>query len=500
MDKKLIIATIVLSIGAFMNVLDSTIVNVSLSHIAGDFAVAPSQGTWVITSYAVSEAIFLVLIGWLTKKFGRIRQYIWATFLFTVASVMCGIAPNFEFLIFARVMQGIVGASMVPLSQTLLLSIYPKEKKSLALGIWSMTVIVAPILGPIIGGWITDQLSWRWCFYINVPFGIISCIVVYKIFKKKMEAEELFNPKIDIIGLLLLVLGVGALQIFLDKGNDLDWFSDSFIIVLSILSIISLICLGIWEWYYKEPIVNVKLYTNKNFLIGSICLFISMAIYFAVVVVIPIWLQNYMGYTATESGLTVAASGIAVLLVSPLLSIKLPKFDSRKIIALGFLIFGIISIFGANYNPQTTQISIAGNRFLTGIALGLFFMPISLLALSDIDDKDMAEASGLFNFTKNLGSSVATSLAVNHWNNRQSFNHQTIIEKVNTGNVNFLQWLDLNSGTEIQKLSILNLDISNQAAIMGLNDLMVVSGIAMLLLIPLVFFANKPKKFNVNVH
>lgn len=493
MGTGIIIATIALSIGSFMNVLDSTIVNVSLSHIAGDFAIAPSQGTWVIKSYAVSEAVFLVLIGWLTKRLGIVRQYIGATVLFTFASILCGIAPTFEFLLCARVFQGVVGASMIPLSQTLMLSIYPKEKKSLAMGIWSMTVIVAPILGPIIGGWITDQLSWRWCFYINLPFGIFSSAIVYKLFKQRMKEEKIEKVPIDMIGLLFLTLGVGSLQLLLDKGNDLDWFSSSFIIVLTIISIISLICLVIWEWNHKNPVVKIRLYGNRNFLVASICLFISLSIYFSSVVTIPMWLQNFMGYNSTQSGLTVAASGLAILMVTPFLGIYLPKLDSRKVIALGFFVFSLVSIFGANYNPEITQGYISRNRFFSGFGLGLFFMPLSLLALSEVADSDIASASGLFNFVKNLGNSVATSLSVNYWNDRQAINHQSIIESVNTGNTNFLQWMDMLSGSTVEKLETLDRIIGNQAAIMGINDMMVLSGVGMLILIPLVFLAKKPK-------
>ncbi|MGL5054772.1 MAG: DHA2 family efflux MFS transporter permease subunit [Fusobacteriaceae bacterium] len=493
MGTGIIIATIALSIGSFMNVLDSTIVNVSLSHIAGDFAIAPSQGTWVITSYAVSEAIFLVLIGWLTKRLGIVRQYIGATVLFTFASILCGIAPTFEFLLCARVFQGVVGASMIPLSQTLMLSIYPKEKKSLAMGIWSMTVIVAPILGPIIGGWITDQLSWRWCFYINLPFGIFSSAIVYKLFKQRMKEEKIEKVPIDMIGLLFLTLGVGSLQLLLDKGNDLDWFSSSFIIILTIISIISLICLVIWEWNHKNPVVKIRLYGNRNFLVASICLFISLSIYFSSVVTIPMWLQNFMGYNSTQSGLTVAASGVAILMVTPFLGIYLPKLDSRKVIALGFFIFSLVSIFGANYNSEITQGYISRNRFFSGFGLGLFFMPLSLLALSEVADSDIASASGLFNFVKNLGNSVATSLSVNYWNDRQAINHQSIIESVNTGNTNFLQWMDMLSGSTVEKLETLDRIIGNQAAIMGINDMMVLSGVGMLILIPVVFLAKKPK-------
>ena len=240
---EILLITLALSIGSFMNVLDSTIVNVSLSHIAGDFGISPNQGTWVITSYSVAEAIFLPLIGWLTTRFGSVKQYIWSTILFTIASMICGLAPTYPLLLFARVMQGVVGASMIPLSQTIMLSVYPKAKKGLGLGIWAMTIVIAPVLGPILGGWITDTMSWRWCFYVNLPFGILSSYLVYTAFKKRGHKDIIQHSKIDFIGLILLIIGVGSLQLMLDKGSELDWFSSSTVVFLAIMAFVFLVVL-----------------------------------------------------------------------------------------------------------------------------------------------------------------------------------------------------------------------------------------------------------------
>ena len=261
---EILLITLALSIGSFMNVLDSTIVNVSLSHIAGDFGISPNQGTWVITSYSVAEAIFLPLIGWLTTRFGSVKQYIWSTILFTIASMICGLAPTYPLLLFARVMQGVVGASMIPLSQTIMLSVYPKAKKGLGLGIWAMTIVIAPVLGPILGGWITDTMSWRWCFYVNLPFGILSSYLVYTAFKKRGHKDIIQHSKIDFIGLILLIIGVGSLQLMLDQGRDLDWFASPTIVFLAVVAFVFLVLLGIWEFYYKNPVVNVRLFLNRN--------------------------------------------------------------------------------------------------------------------------------------------------------------------------------------------------------------------------------------------
>lgn len=490
MSLEIILATLALATGSFMNVLDSTIVNVSLSHIAGDFAIAPTQGTWVITSYAVAEAIFLPLIGWLTKRFGIVKQYVVATLLFTTASVLCGLSFNFEFLIFARVIQGIVGASMIPLSQTLMLSFYPKEKKGMALGIWSMTVILAPVFGPMIGGWITDTISWRWCFYINIPFGLISTYIVYKIFKNRNYKEKVEKAPIDVFGLICLVIGIGSLQLMLDKGNDLDWFSSPVIILLLILSLVFIILLIIWEWYHDNPIVNIRLFLNRNFTVGSLCLTVGSMAFFSGVVILPLWLQNFMGYTALQSGLTTCTMGLASLFIAPILGNLVSKYDARKFIVFGYIAFAITAFF-FNYTTDVTKEYIAFSRFITGFALGFFFIPLNTITLSDISTEDLAGASGLYNFMRNIGTSFGTSLSTNYWSNQMSLHHEELVSHINMGNPNFLSFINSFPGELGEKLSLINNMITMQSAVMGLNDILILGGIAMLMLIPFIFLARK---------
>lgn len=491
---ELIIVTIALSIGSFMNVLDSTIVNVSLSHIAGDFAVAPTQGTWVITSYGVSEAIFLPLIGWLTKRFGIVRQYIFATLFFTIASVLCGISFSFGFLLFARVLQGVVGASMIPLSQTLMMSFYPKDKKSIALGIWSMTIILAPVLGPVIGGWITDSFSWRVCFYINVPFGILSTFVVYYIFKKKGYKDKTEKQPIDILGLIFLSIGIASLQIMLDKGNDLDWFSSKFIVILGILSFVFITLLVIWEWYHKNPMINIRFFLNRNFTIGALSISIGSAAFFSSVVVIPLWLQNFMGYTAFQSGLTTSTLGLAIMLIAPILGTQLNRLDARKVVIFGFIFFTGSALLTGNYTPDVTSGYIAFSRLLSGIGLGFFFLPLNTITLSEIPDEDMAGASGLYNFMRNIGNTFGTSLSVNFWNHRMAVHHQDMVSAINSGNPNFISYINNVGGSFQNKIVMINNIITEQSAIMGVNDIIIGSGILILFLIPLVMLAKKTNK------
>lgn len=489
MNSSIILATLALAIGSFMNVLDMTIVNVSLSHIAGDFAVAPDQGTWVITSYAVAEAIFLPLIGWLTKRLGIIKQYIGATLLFTLASMLCGISPTYEFLLAMRILQGVVGASMIPLSQTLMLQLYPKEKKGIALGIWSMTIVIAPVVGPVLGGWVTDTASWRWCFYINLPFGIISSLIVYSIFKKDISKEKSIKEPIDIVGFIFLAIGVGSLQLMLDKGNDLDWFSSNTIIGLGISAFIFLVLLVIWEWHQENPVVNVRLFLNRNFFVGSFALMFSVLAYFSGVVAIPLWLQNYMGYTAFISGKSTSTLGIAIMMVAPILGKKIDKLDARKVAALGFLTLGISTFLTSNYSPQITPQYVAMTRFFNGFGVGIFFISLNTLTLSNISDENLASASGIYNFMRNIGSSLGTSLVIPAWNHAMAFHHTMMASTINTANPNISSSL----AESPKYLAMINQQVILQSSIMGINDVLIGGGIISLLLIPFLFLAKSTK-------
>ena len=489
MNSSIIFATIALAIGSFMNVLDMTIVNVSLSHIAGDFAIAPDQGTWVITSYAVAEAIFLPLIGWLTKRLGIIKQYLGATLLFTLASMLCGTSPSYSFLLTMRILQGVVGASMIPLSQTLMLQLYPKEKKGIALGIWSMTIVVAPVIGPVLGGWVTDAASWRWCFYINLPFGIISSLVVYYIFKKDIAKEKTFKEPIDIVGFIFLAIGVGSLQLMLDKGNDLDWFSSNTIIGLSISAFVFLVLLVIWEWYYDAPVVNVRLFLDRNFCIGSFSLMFSVLGYFGGIVAIPLWLQNYMGYTAFISGKSTCTVGLSILMVTPILGKKIDKLDSRKVAAFGFLALGVATFYTSHFSPQITPAYVAFTQFLNGFGVGIFFIALNILTLSNISNENLASASGIYNFMRNIGSSLGTSLVTPAWDHTMAFHHTMMASSITTANPNITSAIS----TSAKSLDTIYQQVILQSAIMGINDVLIGGGVISILLIPFLFFAKSTK-------
>lgn len=491
---EILLATIALALGSFMNILDVTIVNTSISHIAGDFGIPYSSGTWVITSYSVSEAILLPLTGWLTMRFGMLRQYIWATILFTIASILCGLSPNFEMLLASRVLQGIVGASMIPLSQSLLMSIYPPEKRGMAIGIWAMTAVLAPIAGPILGGYITDIASWRWTFYINLPIGVFSAWMVHKIFKKRGWKDEVKKVPVDYFGLISLAVSIGCLQLLLDTGADEDWFSSIHIILLAIISFVFMGMFIIWELQQKNPVVNLKYFLNRNFVIGVLVLCIGSTAFFATVVILPIWLQNYMGYTAFKSGLTTSTTSIFVVILAPIIGGMLNKVDPRKIVAFGFASFFIVSIFSANMTPEVTSYYIAFARLMTGIGLACFFIPLNNIMFADIENNEIPAASGISNFMRNIGNSIGTSLVVAYWNNVQAGHHEQMISSVNEGNSNYLSYIGNMTGSNTGNLSSINQIINSQSALMGINDIMLGSGIIMLCLIPIVFIAKKSNK------
>jgi len=304
----LLLGTVALSLATFMNVLDSSIANVSLPAIAGDLGVSPNQGTWVITSFGVANAISVPLTGWLTQRFGAARLFVTSVLLFVLASWLCGFAHSLEALIGYRVLQGLVAGPMIPLSQTLLLSSYPKAKAGTAMAMWAMTTLVAPVMGPLLGGWITDNMSWPWIFYINVPVGLAAAGIAWSIYQHRETPRK--KLPIDTVGLALLVLWVGALQIMFDKGKELDWFHSGQIVALGAVALVSFAFFIAWELTEKHPVVDLRLFKRRNFALGSLTLAVAYGLFFGNVVLLPLWLQQYMGYTATAAGMALAPVGL----------------------------------------------------------------------------------------------------------------------------------------------------------------------------------------------
>ena len=493
--STLFLLTLALGLGTFMQVLDTTIANVSLPAISGDLAVSPNQGTWVITSFAVSNAIALPLTGWLSRRFGEVRLFVASTLLFALASWLCGLAPNLPVLIAFRVLQGAVAGPMIPLSQSLLLANYPPEKKGLALALWSMTVIVAPIVGPILGGWITDNINWPWIFYINIPVGMLSAFLTWQILKTR-DSERRIVP-IDGVGLALLVVGIGSLQILLDKGNELDWFESHTIVALGLVSLVGLSFFVAWELTERHPVVDLHLFGQRNFLVGTLILSLGYLVFFGNVVILPLWLQTNMGYTATWAGLAAAPIGILPVFLAPFVGKNMHKLDLRLWASFSFAIFAAVSFWNSHFNTDVTFSQLVVPRLLMGFGVATFFVPLTALTLSGLPPHMLASATGLSNFSRILAGSFGTSLSVTLWDRRASYHHSVL-----AGHVSLFDPASVRAFDSLQRLALnppadaalIEHTLSQQAVMLATNEMFWLSGIFFAALMLLVWLARPPRE------
>ncbi|WBM69883.1 DHA2 family efflux MFS transporter permease subunit [Buttiauxella sp. WJP83] len=487
---SLLLATLALSLATFMQVLDSTIANVALPTIAGNLGVSADQGTWVITSFAVCNAIALPLTGWFTRRFGQLKLFIGSVVMFTLTSFLCGFAHSMTELIIFRAMQGFFAGPMFPMCQTLLLVIFPPMKRGMALALLSMVTVVAPIVGPITGGWITDNYSWPWIFYINVPIGIFASIAVWTQMRGREETTT--TAPIDYIGIGLLVIGVGLLQVVLDKGNDLDWFASPEIIIMSVISAIGLIAFVIWELGERHPIVNLRLFKERNFAIGTTALMLGYAAFFAINIILPQWLQTQMGYTAIWAGLAAAPMGFLPLLLTPIVGRYASKVDLRILASMSFLIMGASCLFRAQFNTNVDFRTIAEVQMFMGIGVAFFFMPLTTIVLSNLQGAEVAEGSGLATFFRVLGGSFASSLTTWIWSRREVFHHANLTESVSIYNPSAVDYLDKMGGATQQHLAFVDKTIEQQAYMMSTIDYFWILGWGFMGLIVIIWFARPP--------
>ncbi|MCL6248812.1 DHA2 family efflux MFS transporter permease subunit [Acinetobacter sp. ANC 4945] len=451
---RLILAALVLALANFMVVLDMTIANVSVPHITGSLAVSASQGTWVITSYAVAEAICVPLTGWLAGRFGSVRVFVISLFGFTVFSILCGLSTSLEMLVFCRIGQGLFGGPIMPLSQTLLMRIFPPEKQSQAMGMWAMTTVVGPILGPILGGTISDNLSWHWIFFINIPVGIGCAIAAMRLLKTAETPTQ--KLKIDRGGLLLLVLWIGALQLMLDLGHERDWFNNPFIVVLALTAFVGLIIFTIWELTERHPVVNILLFKYRSFTISVLALAFGFGAFFGSIVLIPQWLQINLGYTATWAGYLTATMGVGSLTMSPIVAKLATKYDQRALASFGLSILGGVTLMRAFWTTDADFMALALPQILQGFAVPFFFIPLSNMALASVLPQDMASAAGLMNFLRTMAGAIGASIAVTIWDDHTKVARSEMVSNLHV--------------TEVQN-TLVNNGMSSEAALGYISSL-----------------------------
>jgi MFS transporter, DHA2 family, multidrug resistance protein len=485
--------TVAVAFATFMEILDLSIANVAVPNIAGNLGVSSSQGTWVISSYSVASAIMVPLTGWISKRFGEVRTFCLSVTLFVAMSMLCGISTSLPMLVFFRLMQGMVSGPMVPLSQALLLSNYPAERRGMALALWSMTIIVAPIAGPILGGYITDNFSWPWIFYINVPIGLGAGFITWTVLRNRETPTR--KLPIDVVGLVLLVLGVGSLQLMLDNGNDLDWFGSPVIIGLTVTAIMALCYFIVWELTEKNPVVELTLFKRRNFRYGVIALSLGFFGFFATTIIFPLWLQTTMGYTATWAGLATAPSGLLAIILMPLVGKNIQRLPLRVVSSFSFLAFGISAFWFGSFNLDASFGQLIWPRIFQGLGVASFFIPINQIILSGLPPDRLAAASGLSNFFRTIAASFATAISVFVWDHRAIYHHAILNEKVNVYSPQATDYLDRAQSLGLSQDSVhalVNQGVSQQAVMLATNDVFWAIGVLCVILIGSIWLTRPP--------
>lgn len=403
------IIAVAVMLGTFMEVLDTTVVNVALPHIAGSLSATVDETTWVLTSYLVSNAIILPMTGWLANQFGRKRILLMSVFGFTVSSLACGLAPNLPMLILFRVIQGATGGGLQPLSQAIMLEAFPAERRGKAMAFWALGIVVAPMLGPVLGGWITDTYSWRWVFYINLPVGILATIMA-KLFVFDPPYIGKKAEYVDYIGMGLLVVGMGALQVFLDKGQTEDWWNSNFIRVLAVLAVAGLVAFVVRELMTKHPIVDLTVFKNRTYATGVLMMTVLGFVLYGSTVLLPIWLQTLLGYPALQSGLAMLPRGLGSFLFMPIVGILMGKIEPRKLLIVGLVVAGYSLTLLGGLNLQAGYWNIFWPQILQGTAMGLLFVPLTTVTNDPIPKEKMGNATSIFNLMRNIGASIGIAM------------------------------------------------------------------------------------------
>jgi DHA2 family multidrug resistance protein len=488
----------------FMEVLDTTVVNVSLPHIAGSLSASVDEATWALTSYLVANAIVLPITGWLANYFGRKRVLIAAVFGFTAASFLCGVAPSLGVLIFFRILQGATGGCLQPLSQAVMLEAFPPQDRGKAMALWGLGIVVAPMLGPVIGGWLTDNWSWRWVFYINLPVGLASVI---------MTRLYIFDPPyirrsgkgIDYWGIGLLAVGIGALQIVLDKGQEEDWFGSRWIVALVAIAAAGLV-LFLWrEWSARDPVVQLRVFKDRTYATGVFLMTILGFVLYGSLLLVPIFLQTLLGYPALEAGIAMAPRGLGSFLMMPVVGTVLQKFDSRKVLVVGLAgaSWSLYTLSRLNLNAGYWDIF--WPQFWQGVSLAMLFVPLTTVTMSPIKREDMGNATSMFNLMRNLGGSMGIAAATTFLFRRQQYHTNLLVRHVNPYSAATRQMTDSLASSFASRGSgpveatrraygaIWGM-VQQQSAMLSFVDTFLALSVVFLLVTPLLMLMKKPAK------
>jgi MFS transporter, DHA2 family, multidrug resistance protein len=430
------IIALTVTLATFMEVLDTSVANVALPHIAGSLSAGQDESTWILTSYLVSNAIILPMSGWVSNRIGRKRFYMSCVALFTISSFLCGLAPSLGVLIFFRVLQGVGGGGLQPSEQAILADTFEPTKRGMAFAVYGMAVVLAPAIGPTLGGWITDNFNWRWIFFINIPVGIISLLLTNRLISDPpyMKALRYSGVKVDYIGLGLLALGLGSLQVVLDKGQRDDWFGSHFIVTMTVICVVALIAVIFWEWHHKDPIIDLHLFRERSFAIGNMLMFMVGFALLSSTVLIPQFLQNLLGYTAELAGLALMPGGFAILLSMPLVGFLLGRYDPRRLLLFGLPMVSLSLFYMTRFDTLIDFRTVAIARVIQAIGLAFLFVPINTAAYAVIPKGKNNAASGLINLARNIGGSVGISFVTTMLARRAQLHQTNLVEHVNAGN------------------------------------------------------------------
>jgi DHA2 family multidrug resistance protein len=488
----LAITSIALALGTFMQVLDTTIANVSLPTIAGNLGVSADQGTWVVTAFAVANGASVPLTGWLMGRYGVVKTFVGSVALFTFASFLCGISWNLPSLIVFRILQGAVSGPMIPGSQALLIMIFPPQRRGTALAIWSMTTLVAPICGPILGGYISDNISWPWIFLINLPVGLVCSIVCWRAMRSRETPTR--KVPIDGIGFALLLVWVGAMQVMLDTGKDADWFSSPAIVAEAVVTVIGFAAWLIWELNERHPIVDLSLMKNRNFVLALVCSCLGFAVFFATNLLQPLWLQTRMGYIATWAGLVAAPSGVVAVFLTPFAARIMNRIDARWTASLSLAAFASSYYLRSRFTSEVDFFALVVPMLVQGIAMSTFFVSMVTMALNGVPGDQVPQASGLYNFTRLCAAAFAASLVTTTWDRSAALHQTRLTEVMGAHDPTFVGALSKLQGAGLsaqQALAAATNQVTSQAYLLATIDIFRVCAVLMVLVIPMIWLTRK---------